>query len=90
MTKKRRVKVEKGIKAKGNTFGKRHKITFGMRWAMNTQSEKGLKTQGLKQSKDAADTYKGRQPPGPHSHVHLESSGMNRDAFRKGKELRGK
>lgn len=32
-------------------FGKRHKIMFGMRRAMNTQSEKGLK-----QSKDAADT----------------------------------
>lgn len=47
---------------------------------MSTTSEKGLKTQGLKQSQDAAE-LRGSEPPGTHSDVHWESSEMNSDTF---------
>lgn len=58
MTKERRVKFEKGIKARENMFGKRHKIMFGMRWDMNKQTKKGLETSKTKmQQKYGADTF---------------------------------
>lgn len=56
MTEKRKVEVEKGIKARENMFGKRHKIMFGVRWNTNEQTEKGLETSKTKmQQKSGAD-----------------------------------
>lgn len=57
MTKKGKVKFEKGIKPRGNMFGKRHKIIFGMRWDMN-KLKKGLETSKTKmQQKHGAEIF---------------------------------